>query len=127
MYQNLHKICQNFLKFTKTNLKILLHGHCHQKALIGMNPTKEFLSLPKNYEVNEIPSSCCGMAGSIGFECEHFDRSIEAAEEIIFPMVRDAKSEVEIVATGISCRQQIEYGTGKKARHPAQILREAIE
>ena len=81
-----------------------------------MHPTKEFLSLPKNYEVNEIPSSCCGMAGSNGFECEHFERSIEASEEIIFPMVRDAKREVEIVATGISCRQQIEYGTDRKAR-----------
>ena len=91
-----------------------------------MNPTIEFLSLPKNYEVNEIPSSCCGMAGSNGFECEHFERSIKAAEEVIFPMVRDARSEVEIVATGISCRQQIEYGTDRKALHPAQIFRDAI-
>ena len=115
------------LKLTNKKRKILLHGHCHQKALIGMHPTKEFLSLPKNYEVNEIPSSCCGMAGSNGFECEHFERSIEASEEIIFPMVRDAKREVEIVATGISCRQQIEYGTDRKALHPAQIFREAIE
>jgi|TARA_B110000263_G_scaffold249755_1_gene268381 succinate dehydrogenase/fumarate reductase iron-sulfur protein len=114
------------LKFTKTKRKILLHGHCHQKALIGMNPTIEFLSLPNNYEVNEIPSSCCGMAGSNGFECEHFERSIEAAEEVIFPMVREARSEVEIVATGISCRQQIEYGTDRKALHPAQIFRDAI-
>ena len=118
---------QQSLKFTEKNREILLHGHCHQKALIGMNPTKKFLSLPKNYKVREIPSSCCGMAGSNGFECENFDRSIEASEEVIFPMVREAKKEEEIAATGISCRQQIEYGTSRKALHPVQIIRDSLE
>ncbi len=114
------------LVFSGQGRQLLLHGHCHQKALVGTGPAKAALSLPPGYSVTEIPSGCCGMAGSNGFECEHYDRSVGAAEEVLLPAVRNAGADVEIVAAGISCRQQIAHLSARNARHPVLVLREAL-
>jgi Fe-S oxidoreductase len=114
------------LCFTDKPQKLLLHGHCHQKALVGTAPALKALTLPANYEIEEIPSGCCGMAGSNGFECEHYDRSLQAAEAQLLPAVRQAGPDVTIVAAGVSCRQQISHGAGRKAVHPAIVLRDAL-
>ncbi len=102
--------------------EILLHGHCHQKTMIGTGPAIEALGLTGAQRVAEIPTTCCGMAGSNGYECEHYDRSIEAAEVTLLPAVRAALPSTEIAAAGVSCRQQIKSGTSRVARHPAEIL-----
>lgn len=102
--------------------EILLHGHCHQKVMIGTGPAMEALALTGAQRVEEIPTTCCGMAGSNGYECEHYERSLEAAEVTLLPAVRAASSSTEIVAAGVSCRQQIKSGTDRIARHPAEIL-----
>ena len=105
---------------------ILLHGHCHQKAMIGIGPAMETLSLTGAGRIEEIPTTCCGMAGSNGYEREHYERSLEAAEVTLLPAVRAAPPSTEIVAAGVSCRQQIKGGTGRQARHPAQVLFDAL-
>lgn len=112
--------------FTELPLRIKLHGHCHQKSLASIEPSKEMLSFPKNYAVDVIPSGCCGMAGSFGYEKEHYDLSMQIGEQVLFPAVRNAKSDVCISAPGTSCRQQIKDGTGKTAYHPIEILYNAI-
>lgn len=114
------------LTFTTEEREVLVHGHCHQKALIGMAPALTALSLPPNYHVHEIPTTCCGMAGANGYECEHYERSLAAAEVSLLPAVREASAATEIVAAGLSCRQQIAHGAGRKARHPALVLRDAL-
>ena len=101
--------------FTKEKKEILLHGHCHQKALSNVEDSVWLLSLPENYSVEVIPSGCCGMAGSFGYEKEHFEVSQQVGNLVLFPKVRNAKSAIEIVAPGTSCRHQIFDGTGKKA------------
>ena len=83
--------------------------------------------MPENYLVEEIPSTCCGMAGSNGYEREHYERSIEAGEVALFPAIRDADPQINIVAAGFSCRTQISHATGRLARHPALVLRDALE
>ncbi len=113
-------------QFTTKSLKIKLHGHCYQKALASTQPTIKMLSLPANYKVEEIKSGCCGMAGSFGYEKEHYDLSMKVGELVLFPAVRNSEAETEIVAPGTSCRHQIEHGTGKKAKHPIEILYEAV-
>jgi Fe-S oxidoreductase len=105
--------------------KALLHGHCHQKALVGTAPTVAVLSAA-GFEVSEVDSGCCGMAGSFGFEKEHYDLSLKIGNRRLAPAVKAAASDVEIVAPGISCRQQIEHLTGRKAKHPAELLWESI-
>jgi FAD/FMN-containing dehydrogenase/Fe-S oxidoreductase len=105
--------------------KALLHGHCHQKALVGTAPTVAVLS-SAGFEVSEVDSGCCGMAGSFGFEKEHYDLSLKIGNRRLAPAVKAAASDVEIVAPGISCRQQIEHLTGRKAKHPAEVLWESI-
>jgi FAD/FMN-containing dehydrogenase/Fe-S oxidoreductase len=112
--------------FTSVPRKILFHGHCQQKALTGTDSTRFVLSFPENSSVEEIPSGCCGMAGSFGFEKEHYDLSLKVGELILFPSIRDASEDTTISASGTSCRQQILDGTGKKARHPAEILYDAL-
>ena len=84
------------------------------------------LSLPVNYRVVEIPSGCCGMAGSFGYEKEHYDLSMKIGEMVLFPAVREAKETTVITAPGTSCRHQIKDGTGKKAMHPVEVLFEAL-
>ncbi len=112
--------------FTTSPLKILLHGHCFQKSLASVEPTKKMLSIPANYIVEEIKSGCCGMAGSFGYEKEHYDVSMKVGELVLFPAVRKADDETIIVAPGTSCRHQIKDGTGRRALHPIEVLYEAL-
>ena len=114
------------LTFTTTQRQLLLHGHCHQKALVGTGPSKQVLTLPQNYRVEEVDSGCCGMAGSFGYEAEHYDISLSMGERRLFPAVRNAGAETVVVAAGTSCRHQVEHATGKRALHPAEVLREAL-
>jgi FAD/FMN-containing dehydrogenase/Fe-S oxidoreductase len=113
------------LPFSGTARKALLHGHCHQKALVGTRPTVEALRWA-GFEVGEVDSGCCGMAGSFGFEREHYDISVWLGNRRLAPAVRAAGAEVEVVAPGISCRQQIEHLTGRRPKHPAEVLWEAL-
>ena len=112
--------------FTTEEKLIKLHGHCHQKALSSLSVAKQVLSLPLNYKVQLIPSGCCGMAGSFGYEIEHYDLSMEIGELVLFPTVRQQSEEVIIAAPGTSCRHQIKDGTGRKALHPVEVLWEAL-
>ena len=112
--------------FTKEKRLIKLHGHCHQKSLVGLVPTKKVLSLPENYEVHLIRSGCCGMAGSFGYEKEHYDVSVKIGELVLFPAVRQQPEEVMIAASGTSCRHQIKDGVGRRAFHTAEILYDAL-
>jgi Fe-S oxidoreductase len=107
-------------------MNISLHGHCHQKALASTGPTKEMLSLPTNYNVDEIKSGCCGMAGSFGYEKEHFELSQKVGELILFPVVRSIPADTIISAPGTSCRHQIKDGTGRTALHPVEVLFDAL-
>ena len=109
-------------QFTDEPRKILLHGHCHQKALASTLPTLALLNLPKNYSCSEIPSGCCGMAGAFGFEKEHYDLSMKVGELVLFPAVRAAEQDVTICAAGTSCRHQIYDATGRSALHPVDVL-----
>jgi Fe-S oxidoreductase len=106
--------------------KVLLHGHCHQKALVGTAPTVAMLKAA-GYEVSEVDSGCCGMAGSFGFEKEHYDLSTKIGNRRLAPAVKAAGANVEIVAPGISCRQQIDHLAGRQAKHPAELLWESLE
>jgi len=113
------------LKFGANGRKALLHGHCHQKALVGTAPTVAALRWA-GFEVSEVDSGCCGMAGSFGFEREHYDVSVALGNRRLAPAVKAAPAETEIVAPGISCRQQIQHLAGRRAKHPAEVLREAL-
>ena len=112
--------------FKNTDAEIFLHGHCHQKSLIGVGKCAEMLRLIPGAKVNVIPSGCCGMAGSFGYEKEHYGTSLAIGEMVLFPAVRkateDKKKKVIVAAPGTSCRQQIMDGTGVKALHPIEIL-----
>ena len=112
--------------FDKESREVLVHGHCFQKALSDTRSIIDTVNLPCNYSVAEIPSGCCGMAGSFGYEKEHYDLSIKIGELVLFPAVRSAPSETIIVASGTSCRHQVSDGTGKQALHPAEILHAAL-
>ncbi len=112
--------------FSSATKKIKLHGHCQQKALSALSDTAAILSIPKNYSVETILSGCCGMAGSFGYEKEHYDLSMQIGELVLFPAVRNADKETIIAAPGTSCRHQIKDGTGAKAKHPVEILWEAL-
>ncbi len=138
-------------QFQELPIEIWLHGHCHQKALIGVEKTAALLSLPRNARVHVIPSGCCGMAGSFGYEKDHYRTSLAIGEQVLFPAVRKAMSSADssepltanrgfpeksadfwgplnrspltvIAAPGISCRTQIKDGTGYTAHHPIEIL-----
>jgi len=108
--------------FGEKGTVIKLHGHCQQKALSSMTPTKKILTRLGNNEVHLIPSGCCGMAGSFGYEKEHYDLSMKIGELVLFPTVRKQPDDVIIAAAGTSCRHQIKDGTGRKALHPVEIL-----
>lgn len=112
--------------FTKDIRSVKLHGHCHQKALSSVSFSQKLLSIPQNYTVEVIPSGCCGMAGSFGYEKEHYEVSMNVGELVLFPEVRESPEETLIAAPGTSCRHQIHDGTGRTARHPVEILYEAI-
>ena len=113
-------------QFKKDKKVIKVHGHCHQKALSSMVPTKKILSLPKHFKVHMIPSGCCGMAGSFGYEKEHYEVSMKIGELVLFPTVREQPEEVTIVAAGTSCRHQIKDGTGRKSYHPVEVLLDSL-
>jgi FAD/FMN-containing dehydrogenase/Fe-S oxidoreductase len=113
------------LNFQEGQRRSLLHGHCHQKAMVGTAPTVTVLKWA-NFEVIEVDSGCCGMAGSFGFEKEHYDISVNLGKRRLAPAVAAQPLNTEIVAPGISCRQQIEHLTGRRAKHPAEVLREAL-
>ncbi len=112
--------------FQPARRRILLHGHCHQKALASLEATKEILSLPEGHEVEILPTGCCGMAGSFGYEAEHFDLSMRIGELVLFPAVRKADPDTLVAAAGTSCRHQIKDGTGRTALHPVDILHSAV-
>jgi FAD/FMN-containing dehydrogenase/Fe-S oxidoreductase len=112
--------------FTDEPRQIKLHGHCHQKTLSSLAATVQALSLPRNFSVATIPSGCCGMAGSFGYEREHFELSMQIGELVLFPAVRAAAADVVIAAPGTSCRHQIKDGTGRTALHPIEILHAAL-
>ena len=106
--------------------KVLFHGHCHQKAHIGSAPSLAALRLAPGRRVEEIDSGCCGMAGSFGFEKEHYEISQKIGGERLFPAVEEAENETEIAVSGVSCRQQIDHFTSRKPRHVVEILRDSI-
>ncbi|MEA3448359.1 MAG: FAD-linked oxidase C-terminal domain-containing protein [Bacteroidota bacterium] len=113
--------------FTTEPLHIKFHGHCQQKAIAGTEATKKTLGCPENYEVEEIPSGCCGMAGSFGYEKEHYDLSMKIGEMVLFPEIRKATPETVIVASGTSCRCHIKDGTNTNVLHPAEVMLKALK
>ena len=113
-------------QFTLESKSIKFHGHCHQKAMSNQLSSFAVLNLPKNYKVTIIPSGCCGMAGSFGYEKEHYEVSMQIGEQTLFPAVRKAANDTVIAANGTSCRHQIKDGTNRDAKHPISILREAL-
>ncbi len=106
--------------------RVLFHGHCHQKALLGTGPTVAILRAA-GYEVSEVDAGCCGMAGSFGFEKEHYDLSLAIARRKLIPAIEAAGEDVAVAAPGISCRQQIEHLAGRRAKHPAELLWDALQ
>lgn len=112
--------------FTTERRKVKLHGHCQQKALSTVDASVQLLSFPENYSVEVIPSGCCGMAGSFGYEKEHFELSMKVGELVLLPAIRNASEDELIAAPGTSCRHQIKDGTGRKAKHPVELLYEAL-
>ena len=112
--------------FTKEKRLIKLHGHCHQKALSSVATSVKMMSFPENYSVETIASGCCGMAGSFGYEKEHYDLSMKIGELVLLPAVRSQADDVIIAAPGTSCRHQIKDGTGRKALHTIEVLYDAL-
>ncbi|MDE3234786.1 MAG: FAD-binding protein [Bacteroidota bacterium] len=112
--------------FTTSSQQLLIHGHCYQKALSSQQYIQTVLEIPVHYKTTIIPSGCCGMAGSFGYEKEHYALSQQIGELVLFPAVRAAKVEEIIVASGTSCRHQIKDGTNKKALHPVEVLYDAL-
>ncbi|UOB17434.1 FAD-binding and (Fe-S)-binding domain-containing protein [Abyssalbus ytuae] len=113
--------------FTTETRTIKFHGHCHQKALSNQKVTFDILNLPENYSVTIINSGCCGMAGSFGYEKEHYEVSIKAGSLKLFPAINKTDENTIIAANGTSCRHQIYDGTKRTAKHPVSILREALK
>ena len=112
--------------FSPRDQAIKLHGHCHQKALSSLVPTVKMLELPRGHKVQVIPSGCCGMAGSFGYEVEHYELSQQVGELVLLPAVRSAPVDTLIAAPGTSCRHQIKDATGRQALHPVEILHAAL-
>ena len=113
-------------QFTQEKREVLLHGHCQQKALSSVAGSVKMLSLPANYTVSTVPSGCCGMAGSFGYEREHYALSMQIGELVLLPAVRKRGAAVIVAAPGTSCRHQIKDGTGRKALHPIEVLYDAL-
>ena len=113
-------------QFSTEKKLIKIHGHCHQKALSSTHATFSILNIPKNYKPTIMNTGCCGMAGSFGYEKEHYKVSMQVGEDTLFPKIRNTSKEIEIVAAGTSCRHQIYDGTKRIAKHPITVLREAL-
>jgi Fe-S oxidoreductase len=112
--------------FTSVPKTLKVHGHCHQKALSGTFSSFQMLSIPDNYAVTILNTGCCGMAGSFGYEKEHYEVSMQVGEDTLFPKVRNCSADTEIAAAGTSCRHQIFDGTKRIAKHPITLLKEAL-
>jgi FAD/FMN-containing dehydrogenase/Fe-S oxidoreductase len=112
-------------QFTDKAETVKVHAHCHQKSLSSLTHLKKALSVPKNYQVHFLRTGCCGMAGSFGYEKEHYDLSMKIGNLVLFPALKKLTSEI-VAAPGTSCRHQIKDGTGMKALHPAEILLKAL-
>ncbi len=112
--------------FTTSHKQVVLHGHCHQKAISEVSCSSTILSIPRNYHVETLATGCCGMAGSFGYEKEHYQISMDIGELVLFPSVRKCAPETVVSAPGTSCRHQIFDGTKRKALHPVQVLYEAL-
>jgi Fe-S oxidoreductase len=113
------------LKFKEMNKEVLLHGHCHQKAFDAMPAVQQVLNFVPGLKVRLIETSCCGMAGSFGYEAEHYEVSMKMAELSLLPEIRKHPSAV-VVADGTSCRHQIADGAGRQAMHAARLLESAL-
>jgi len=112
--------------FKNTAKEIKIHVHCHQKSLSASEATFTMLNIPINYKPTILNTGCCGMAGSFGYEKEHYTISMQVGEDTLFPKVRNLTETVEISASGTSCRHQIKDGTKRTSKHPVSILREAL-
>jgi len=113
-------------RFTEESKLIKLHGHCHQKALSSVDYSAKLLGLPKNYKLEIIPSGCCGMAGSFGYEKEHYNLSMDIGAMVLFPAIEKSDKNTIIAAPGTSCRHQIKDGTNREALHPIEVLYNAL-
>ena len=113
-------------QFSAEEKLVKIHGHCHQKALSSTHATFSILNIPKNYKPTIMNTGCCGMAGSFGYEKEHYKVSMQVGEDTLFPKIRNTSKDIEIVAAGTSCRHQIYDGTKRIAKHPITVLREAL-
>ncbi len=122
----LHEKGELELSFSDLEKNVVFHGHCHQKALVGTRHSMELLRLPPGYNVEEINAGCCGMAGSFGYEAEHYDVSMDIGRLQLFPAVAAKDSGWEVAVMGVSCRQQIEHGTGRRSRHVVEVLQDAL-
>src|SRR5690606_37713901 len=111
---------------TQEERTVKIHNHCHQKALSNQKVTFDMLNLPKNYKVSIIASGCCGMAGSFGYEKEHYPISMQVGNLKLFPAVNKSPRDTIIASNGTSCRHQIKDGTSREALHPVSILRQAL-
>ena len=107
--------------------RILYHGHCHQKAAVGTASTVRLLSRIPGAEVVELDAGCCGMAGSFGFEAEHYEVSMRVGRDRLFPAIETEPQDTVVAATGVSCRQQIRHGTAREAMHPLELVRSVVE
>ena len=116
----------NSNQFSDNAKTIKIHGHCHQKSLSSIEATFSMLNVPKNNSVTIYNSGCCGMAGSFGYEKEHYEISMQIGEDTLFPKIRATDKNVAIAAAGTSCRHQIYDGTNRKAQHPVSILRDCL-
>jgi len=114
------------LKFKEMKQEALLHGHCHQKAFDAMPAVEKVLGMVPGLKVATVQTSCCGMAGSFGYEAEHYDVSMKMAELSLLPAVRNSSGETLLVADGTSCRHQIADGSGRAAIHVARLLEQAL-
>jgi Fe-S oxidoreductase len=114
------------LRLREMPARIVFHGHCHQKALAGTAATVALLRRIPGAEVTELDAGCCGMAGSFGFEAEHYELSMQIGETRLFPALRRENADTLVAATGVSCRQQIAHGVGRAAQHPVQLVRAAL-
>jgi len=115
------------LTLGKLKKKVLFQAHCHQKAEVGTATSMAALRLAPCYQVELINAGCCGMAGSFGYEKEHYDLSMKIGEEALFPAILAKDEDWEVAVMGVSCRQQVEDGTGRRARHLAEVLADALE
>jgi FAD/FMN-containing dehydrogenase/Fe-S oxidoreductase len=114
------------LDFSQASQPLVLHGHCHQKAIVGVGATERVLSAA-GYKVSTLATGCCGMAGSFGYEDNHYELSMAIGELVLFPAVRSASPEAALCAPGTSCRHQISDGTGRRAEHPAVLLARRLD